>query len=108
MSDRAAGIGVWLDVPCDWDELADIVRDAYRLVSSKEQLAQLDAAKARSPPTPEPLKVDFHSLFCLPRGRAFDRHRFASLTPAGVVSTLPLLLSLVLISVGIPVPTASG
>ena len=29
-------IGVWLDKVCDWDELADILRDAHGLVASKK------------------------------------------------------------------------
>lgn len=36
-------IGVWLDVPVDWDELATIVDDAYRLVAPKKLVAALDA-----------------------------------------------------------------
>jgi hypothetical protein len=36
-------LGVFLDVPVDWDEIADLVRDAYRLVAPKRALAELDA-----------------------------------------------------------------
>jgi hypothetical protein len=36
-------IGVRLDVDVDWDEVADIVEDAYRLVAPKRLVAQLDA-----------------------------------------------------------------
>ncbi|WP_166346693.1 MmcQ/YjbR family DNA-binding protein [Phytoactinopolyspora limicola] len=36
-------LGVRLDVPVDWDEIAEIVRDAYRLVAPKTLVAQLDA-----------------------------------------------------------------
>ena len=39
-------IGVWLDGSCDWDELADILRDAYRLVAPKRLAAQLDEPQA--------------------------------------------------------------
>ncbi len=39
-------LGVRLDVPQDWDEIADLVADAYRLVAPKRLLAQLNA---RSP-----------------------------------------------------------
>jgi len=35
-------IGVWLDGACDWGELADILRDAYRLVAPKKLLARID------------------------------------------------------------------
>ena len=35
-------IGVWLGRECDWDELADILRDAYRQVAPKQLLARLD------------------------------------------------------------------
>jgi hypothetical protein len=28
-------LGVWLDVPVDWGEIADIVEDAYRTVSGR-------------------------------------------------------------------------
>src|SRR5918992_4576421 len=34
-------IGVRLDVPVDWDEVADLVADAYRQVAPKRLLAQL-------------------------------------------------------------------
>ena len=35
-------VGVRLDVDVDWDEVADIVEDAYRLVAPKKLVAQLD------------------------------------------------------------------
>jgi hypothetical protein len=35
-------IGVWLDVPLDWAELAEIVHDAYRVVAPKKLVAELD------------------------------------------------------------------
>jgi hypothetical protein len=35
-------LGVYLDVPVDWDEIAQIVDDAYRNVAPKRVLAQLD------------------------------------------------------------------
>lgn len=34
-------LGVYLDVQQDWDDLADLVTDAYRLVASKRLLALL-------------------------------------------------------------------
>lgn len=37
-------LGVYLDVPVDWDEVAAIVEDAYRCVAPKKLLAALDAA----------------------------------------------------------------
>ena len=36
-------IGVRLDVDVDWDEVADIVEDAYRMVAPKKLVAELDA-----------------------------------------------------------------
>lgn len=36
-------LGVFLDVPVDWDEIADIVTDAYRVVAPKTLIAKLDA-----------------------------------------------------------------
>lgn len=39
-------LGVWLDVPVDWGEIADLVDDAYRAVAPKGLIADLDA---RSP-----------------------------------------------------------
>jgi hypothetical protein len=36
-------VGVRLDVPVDWDEIADLVTDAYRMVAPKRLLSQLDA-----------------------------------------------------------------
>ncbi len=35
-------LGVYLDVPVDWEEAADIVEDAYRTVAPKRLIAQLD------------------------------------------------------------------
>jgi hypothetical protein len=35
-------LGVYLDVPVDWDEVADLVTDAYRQVAPKRLAAQLD------------------------------------------------------------------
>ncbi|MDQ4039378.1 MAG: MmcQ/YjbR family DNA-binding protein [Actinomycetota bacterium] len=35
-------VGVWLDVPVDWTEIEEIVRDAYRQVAPKRLLAELD------------------------------------------------------------------
>lgn len=34
-------------MPVDWDEMADIVEDAYRMVAPKPLLAQLDAGARR-------------------------------------------------------------
>jgi hypothetical protein len=36
-------LGVYLDVPVDWDEIADIVTAAYRMVAPKKLVAELDA-----------------------------------------------------------------
>jgi hypothetical protein len=35
-------LGVYLDVPADWDEIADLVTAAYRTVAPKRLLAELD------------------------------------------------------------------
>jgi hypothetical protein len=35
-------LGVWLDVPVDWAEITEIVRDAYRTVAPRKLVAQLD------------------------------------------------------------------
>jgi len=35
-------LGVYLDVPVDWDEIREIVRDAYRVVAPKSILALMD------------------------------------------------------------------
>ncbi len=35
-------LGVRLDVPTDWDEIAEIVTDAYREIAPKRLVAQLD------------------------------------------------------------------
>jgi hypothetical protein len=36
-------LGVYLDVPQDWTEIAEIVQDAYRTVAPKKLVARLDA-----------------------------------------------------------------
>ncbi len=35
-------VGAWLDGAADWDELAHLVRDAYRLVAPRRLAARLD------------------------------------------------------------------
>jgi hypothetical protein len=35
-------VGVWLDRGVDWEELADLVRDSYRLTAPKKLLAKLE------------------------------------------------------------------
>jgi len=40
-------LGVWVDVPVDWDQVADLVVEAYRMVAPKRLLAKLDARPAR-------------------------------------------------------------
>jgi hypothetical protein len=37
-------LGVYLDVPADWDQIADLVGDAYRAVAPKRLAAALDAS----------------------------------------------------------------
>ena len=38
-------VGVYLDLPeaVDWDELAELIEDAYRMVAPKKLIAELDA-----------------------------------------------------------------
>ncbi|MCU1643152.1 MAG: MmcQ/YjbR family DNA-binding protein [Nocardia sp.] len=38
-------LGVYLDVPVDWTEVAEIVQDAYRTVAPKVLVAQLDSVQ---------------------------------------------------------------
>jgi hypothetical protein len=44
-------LGVRLDVPADWDEIAELVEEAYRMVAPKRLVAELDAAGSADPPT---------------------------------------------------------
>jgi hypothetical protein len=39
-------LGVYLDVPVDWNEIADLVADAYRAVAPRRLVAELDAREA--------------------------------------------------------------
>jgi hypothetical protein len=39
-------LGVYLDVPVDWDEIATIVAGAYRTVAPARLVAELDARRA--------------------------------------------------------------
>jgi len=39
-------LGVYLDVPVDWDLIAGIVEEAYRSVAPKKLLSHLDARRA--------------------------------------------------------------
>jgi hypothetical protein len=44
-------LGVYVDTPVDWDEMAEIVLDAYRTVAPKRLLAQLpDPPTSRAAP----------------------------------------------------------
>lgn len=36
-------VGVYLDVPTNWDDVADIIEDAYRAVAPVNLIAQLDS-----------------------------------------------------------------
>jgi hypothetical protein len=38
-------LGVYLDVPVDWDEIADLVTDAYRMIAPKRLVEALDAGE---------------------------------------------------------------
>jgi hypothetical protein len=40
-------LGVWLDVPVDWDEIADLVTDAYRMVAPRKLVTLLDDSARR-------------------------------------------------------------
>ncbi len=43
-------IGVWLDRAVDWEELSDLLRDAFRLTAPKRVAALLDApAPSKAP-----------------------------------------------------------
>ncbi len=42
-------VGVRLDVDVDWDEIAGIIDDGFRLVATKRLVAQLDAASGPRP-----------------------------------------------------------
>lgn len=35
-------LGIYLDVPVDWEEVADLVEDAFRMVATKALIAELD------------------------------------------------------------------
>jgi len=37
---------IWLDVPVDWSEIEEIVREAYRQIAPKRLQSQLDASAA--------------------------------------------------------------
>ncbi|MFR9801303.1 MmcQ/YjbR family DNA-binding protein [Pseudonocardia sp. RS010] len=39
-------VGVRLDVPVDWDEIAELVTDAYRTVAPRKLVALLDRARS--------------------------------------------------------------
>lgn len=43
-------VGVYLDVPLDWDEVADLVTDSYRKTAPKRLVRQLDVAERPDDP----------------------------------------------------------
>lgn len=50
-------LGVYLDVPTDWREIAEIVTDAYRVVAPKKLLEQI-AGQETDEPAPEAPRTD--------------------------------------------------
>jgi predicted DNA-binding protein (MmcQ/YjbR family) len=41
---HAGWVGAWLDVAIDWEELADLVDESYRMTAPKRLVAKLDRA----------------------------------------------------------------
>lgn len=41
-------VGVWLDVPVDWDSLEGLIEEAYRMTAPKRVLAAMDQAGSRA------------------------------------------------------------
>lgn len=41
-------LGVYLDVPVDWERIEEIVEDAYRMIAPKTLVAQLDGAVSKN------------------------------------------------------------
>ena len=46
-------LGVWLDGDVDWDEITEIVTDAYRQIAPKKLVAQLEQRGAGRPGSPD-------------------------------------------------------
>jgi hypothetical protein len=46
-------VGAWLDVELDWEELADLIEESYRITAPKRVSAELDA-RPRAPTPPPP------------------------------------------------------
>jgi predicted DNA-binding protein (MmcQ/YjbR family) len=42
-------LGVYLDVPVDWDEISDFVADAYREVAPERLRKELEGCEAKGP-----------------------------------------------------------
>ncbi len=40
-------VGVWLDIELDWDEIADLVEESYRMTAPKRLCALLDKGETR-------------------------------------------------------------
>jgi len=47
-------IGIWLDGVVEWEDVADFLRDSYRLIAPKKLCAMLDSGGPRKPPALEP------------------------------------------------------
>ena len=39
-------IGIWLDVEQDWDEVAELIEESYRMIAPKRLVASLDAGSS--------------------------------------------------------------
>jgi hypothetical protein len=43
---RYGWVGLWLDVALDWDEIAELIEESYRLVAPKRLRVQLDQRRS--------------------------------------------------------------
>ena len=39
---RHGWVGAWLDADLDWEQLADLIEDSYRMTAPKRLVARLD------------------------------------------------------------------
>jgi hypothetical protein len=67
-------LGVRLDVPVDWDEIADLVTDAYRMVAPNRLLSELAEERDMSE-RERPQRERATTRAARPEGRRPDRPR---------------------------------
>ena len=50
-------VGVWLDIDQDWDEIAELIEESYRLIAPRKLVARLDEIRGAPESRPQPKRA---------------------------------------------------